>query len=424
MRSSRVRRVFLFALAGTLACAGRPPPEDFVLRVGVIEPMGEVGPHADSGGAALAGDLLFEPLATPRPGGAASKFLRRWERLGPRRWRLDLEPGVRFNDGTPVAAGDVADAVRAQGMTVLSTTPATVEVEARGAYPVEVDLAFATVARRTATGWLGTGAFAVESQEPHRVVLRRVQPAPGRIARVELVGCASSREAFARLLRGELNGMASLDRALAELLDGVPGLQVVRGTAPSALAAWLSPRLPAEERRRIAAAIPVAEIAAAARAEPCCSEPQPALPPVPPGRPLRIGYPRYLAEQARAAIALRRALGARGGDVVPLDPATWVARAVGLDLMVLPMLVRPPGVAAHYFETGGRYNAFGHSDPVYDAALAAGDERAQEEELRRAPQAVVILRRERLVALDARIQEPVLGDWGTFERLPEWQVAP
>ncbi len=424
MRSSRVRRVFLFALAGTLACAGRPPPEDFVLRVGVIEPMGEVGPHADTGGAALAGDLLFEPLASPRPGGAASKFLRRWERLGPRRWRLDLEPGVRFNDGTPVAAGDVADAVRAQGMTVLSTTPATVEVEARGAYPVEVDLAFATVARRTATGWLGTGAFAVESQEPHRVVLRRVQPAPGRIARVELVGCASSREAFARLLRGELNGMASLDRALAELLDGVPGLQVVRGTAPSALAAYLTSRLAPDERRRLAAAIPVAEIAAAARAEPCCSEPQPALPLVPPGRPLRIGYPRYLPEQPRAAIALRRALGARGGEVVALDLATWVRASANFDLVVAPMLVRPPGVEARYFETGGQFNVLGQSDPAYDAALAAGDERAQEEELRRAPQAVVILRRERLAALDARIQDPVLGDWGIFERLLEWKVAP
>lgn len=420
-----MRRIHLLLVSGALACAQAPAPEDFVLRVGVLEPIGEVGPEAHAGSAALAGDLVFESLVNPRPGGASSRFLRRWARHGPRRWQLEFEPGQRLSDGSAVTVGDVADSLRrTRTMEVLATSASTLEVEVRGAYPIEVDLAFAVLARKTPRGWLGTGAFVVESQEAHHVVLRRVVPAPGRIARVELVGCASTREAFARLLRGEVGAISSLDRALAELLDGVPGLQVIRGTAPNSITAFFSPRLPGEERRRIVGALPVAEVAAAARGERCCAETQPSPPAMPPGRALRIGYPRQFPELARAAVALRRALGERGGEAVAVDSADWLRTKGEFDVSLDTMLVRPPGVAAHYFETGGRYNSMGYSVAAYDAALASGDEMAAAEVLRRSPAAVVLYRHERLVALDARIKEAKLGDWGAFDRLPEWRVSP
>ena len=94
------------------------------------------------------------------------------------------------------------------------------------------------------------------------------------------------------------------------------------------------------------------------------------------------------------------------------------------DLVITSMLVRPAGIGARYFGTGAPNNAMGFSDAAYDAALARGDEQAAAEALQRNPAALVLLRRERLVALDARIQDPSLGEWGVFDRLPEWTVRP
>jgi len=87
-------------------------------------------------------------------------------------------------------------------------------------------------------------------------------------------------------------------------------------------------------------------------------------------------------------------------------------------------LVRPPGVAALYFETGAPYNWTRYSNRDYDAALAAGDEGAAEEALRQNPPVVVIARREIMAVVDARLADAKLGEWGAFELVPEWEVAP
>jgi hypothetical protein len=383
-----------------------------------------VSPEAGSGGAALAGDVLFEALATPRPGGWSSKFVRRWERLGPRRWRIELLPGGRFSDGTPVGIEDVARALRPQGITIAGVSGDTLEVESSSSgRPLEVALALGIVARRSGDRFLGTGAFAVAEQTREHLVLRRVEPAPGKIAQLELVACSSGREAFARLLRGEVNAMFPIDRAFGELLDGVPGVRVVRGSSPNATAVLFGPGLAPAERRALAAWLPVGEVAAAMKREVGRPEPRRERPPLPPGRPLRIGYPRSI-ELSRAALAIRQALGPRGGEVVALGPDEWARRAPEFDLFLITMLVRPPGMSALYFETGAPYNWTRYSSRDYDAALAAGDEAAAEEALRRNPPAVTIGRRELLAAVDARLPEAKLGDWGAFELLPEWEVAP
>ena len=68
------------------------------------------------------------------------------------------------------------------------------------------------------------------------------------------------------------------------------------------------------------------------------------------------------------ALALRQALGPRGGEIVSLGLDAWAARAREFDLFVMPMLVRPPGVGALYFATGA---PTGRPDPA-PAPVVAG----------------------------------------------------
>jgi len=417
-----VRLLVLVAGIG-LACGKATPPSDFTLRVGVVGRLGEVTPDAHSGGASLATDIVFESLFRPEAGGWQSRFLRRWERLGARRWRMESLPGARFSDGTPVQVADIADAVRRRGFRVLATSSYGLEVETPGSGPLEVELAFAHVAKQEGDRYLGTGSFSVAAHQPDRLVLTRAQAVPGRIQRVEFIPCATGREALVRLLRGELGAIPSLDPASAELLEGIPTLRVLRANAPHATAILLSPRLPAAERRALAAAIPVAEIAAAIRREPCCGEGHQSRSAIPPGRPLRIGYPRSIVFR-RAALALRQGLGLRGGEVAPFDPgevATWARQ---YDLLATTVLVRPPGILANYLRTGADWNFTGYSNPRYDAALAAGDEEEAAAALAEDPALVVVARRERVGVVDARLANARLGDWGILEFLPEWEVSP
>jgi len=419
-----VRRLALLLLAGALSCGRALPPSDFTLTIGVVGGLGEVRPDAHSGGAALATDLVFENLVRPVPGGWTSSLLHRWERVGPRRWRLELKEGARYSSGGPVEVADVAGALRLRGLRVLETSSHGLLVESSGGGPLEAELALAVVARQEGTGYVGTGPFTVAERRPDRLVLTRSQPAPGRIQRVEIVPVANGREALVRLLRRELGAVPSLDAAQVELLDGVPGLRIVRGSAPHATAVMLSPRLPAAERRELARAIPVAEIAAAIRREPCCSEGGSKRVAAPPsGRPLRIGYPRSILFR-RAALALRQGLGARGGAVVPFGASELEQGSREFDLVLTSMLVRPPGVLPNYLRTGAPWNFTGYSNPRYDAALVAGDEVAAEEALAEDPAFVLVGRRERVGAVDARLANARFGDWGILELLPQWEVSP
>ncbi|MBI5070667.1 MAG: hypothetical protein HZB56_20780 [Deltaproteobacteria bacterium] len=418
-----MRWLLLPLLGAALGCPKPAPPADFTLRLGVIGEVGPVAPDAQSGAAALATDLVFESVIRPVPGGWDSRFLRRWERLGPRRWRLELKEGVRFSDGSVVGPGDVAEAVRRRAVRVVSTAAAGLEVETPAASPLETQLALAIVAKQVGERWVGTGPFSVTGQAPGGLVLTRVEAVPGRIHRVELIPCATGREALVRLLRGELGGIPSLDPANAELLDGVPKLRILRGNAPHAIAIMLNPRLSAAERRALVPAVPVAEIAAAIRREPCCGEGSPPRLVPPPGVPLRIGYPRSLVFR-RAALALRQGLGARGGDVRPLGTYDLAGWSKDFDLLATSILVRPPGIVANYLRTGADWNFTGYSNAVYDAALASGDEAAASEALAEDPPMVIVARRERVGAVDARLANARLGDWGILETLPEWEVSP
>jgi len=417
-----VRRALALAC---LACAcSRPPPRaPFTLRVGVTAPLGWEGPRTGSGGAVPATDLVFQGVLQPAGGKVASLFLRRWERTSEGRWRLEFQPGQRFSDGRPVGAEDVARSLRSSGFQVERDGDVLLATSPPGTGGL-AGLLLTSVASGDGPDALGTGPFAVAERSPGRLVLRRLERRPGRIDAVEMVGFASTREAFAHLIRGQVNAVFPLERAQAELLDGVPGVRILSGRAPNAIVAFLHPRrLSREERRRLADALPLGDVAALAGLGAHCQG-APARGAVPEGRPLRIGHVRLWEENARTALALRRVLGTRGGEVFEVEEGRIPESAPDLDLLVIPALVWPPAMLAVTLAKGARFNWLGYANEAFDAAVRAGDEEAASAALRADPPMLVVCRRERLLAVDARVRNPTLADWGSFDTLPEWEVSP
>lgn len=414
-------------LALLLASCGRPPSETgpFVLRLGVVAPMDWDGPGTGSGGAVPATDLVYQPALYPAGDQFRSGFLRAWRRDARGRWVLEFEPGGTFSDGRPVTAEDLARSLRVAHFDVeveqdrlLATSPP--EAGSGGL----AGLLLTPVATAEGPDALGTGPFAVAERSERRLLLRRVAPSPGRVGAVELLGFDSIREAFAQLLRGKLNALLSLDRGQAELLDGVPGIRVISARAPNAVVAFLNPRrLSREERRALAGSLPLAEIAARAGLGSDCGAAAPRGD-LPAGRPLRIGYGFPNEENGRAALALRRALGPRGGEVEAVQESDALPPASSVDILVRPALVWPRAMLATTLETGARYNPFGYVNPAFDAALREGDEAGAAAALRDDPAMLVLCRRQRLMAVDARIRNAALSEWGVLDRLPDWEVGP
>lgn len=414
------------SLALLLAC-GRPPAEKgpFVLRLGVMAPMGWEGPGTGAGGAAAATDLVYEAPLYPVGDRLLSPFLESWQRDEQGRWVLAFQPGRSFSDGRPVTSEDLARSLRAGRFRVAREAGRVVAESQPDAGAGDLaGLLLTPVASGEGPDALGTGPFAVAERSEERMLLRRVVPAPGRVDAVEFVAFASSREAFAQLLRGRLNAAVSLDRHQVELLDGVPGIRVISARAPNAVVAFLNPRrLSREERRALADALPLGEVAARAGLGSECGVVPPRRP-LPAGRALRIGYGVPGDETSRAALALRRALGARGGEVVPVAEMDALPASSEVDILIRPALVWPTAMLATALESGARFNPFGYANPNFDAAVHRGDGAGATAALRDDPPMLVICRRQRHMAVDARILNATVSEWGVLDTLPQWQVGP
>jgi hypothetical protein len=423
-----VRRLASLALLLALAACSRPPERGpFPLRIAVVGPLTQVHPRLAQSHATLATDLAFETILHPGTDGRArSRVARAFERLGPTRYRIALDPEVRFSDGSPVAFEDVARSValwdvtaRREGDWIVLESPA-------GA--LEAKLYYTPLYREVGGEVLGTGPFRVVEQGPWRVALERIQPVSGRIVRVELVAFATSRDTLARTLRGETNAVAGLSEREAEFLEGVQSLKVVRAPAPHARAVVFDPRrLPRAEWEALRAALPFGRIAPFACGH--AAEVDRSLATVggelPAGRPLAISGWTLDAATPLVGLALRRALGARGGDLTRMDPSKLAAGTrVEADLTVHSVLVWPPVVLALGFATGAPFNATGYSNPAVDEAFARGDAEAAAKEIFRTAPFVALCRGERIAAFDARIKDPALGVWGALDTLPEWEVEP
>jgi hypothetical protein len=420
-----VRR-FLILAAALIAC-GRPPPRgDFSLRIAVVGELAPLRHDTSSTATVFAQDLVYETIFRPEGSGLGSRVFARWERSAGNGLRALVADGRRFSDGSSVEPGDVARSIEAAGLSVRAEGKWLEIGPGRGGLPVNAGLLTSTLFKPTPAGDLGTGPFRLVSQDSQRLVVERALLRPGRIGRVELVSCATSREAFARALKGEVNAVTSLDDRQVELVEGVPTLRIARSRGPHALAVVLNARrLDMRLRQDISRALPLAEIGELAMGKTCVlpgSGRQAA--PLAAGGPLSILVMTADAPVERAGLAVRRSLGRRAGQIARVsagDP--WAARAQH-DLTVDSALVWPPAVGALYWKTDGPWNWTGYANPAYDAAVDAGDFERAEAELKRDPPVLLLCRRERIAAVDARIKNATLGSWGYLDTLPDWEVSP
>ncbi len=423
-----MRRVAAFALCFIAACSAGEQAEPFTLRVVSAGALAPFGPAVTTTTTASAVDLVYQSLLRPGKGGElAPAAARAWQRVSAGRIRVQLDPALRFSDGSPVRAEDVLASLAAAGLEARAEG-GWVEIGAGASRnPIDVDLLTAPVYKRGAAVPLGTGPFAFVEGDASHIVLRRVAPVTGRVARVEFQAAPTTRDAFALALRGEANAVLNLDERQAELLEGVPGLRIVRGQGPHAVTVSMNAsRLGRAERSALAASLSVAELARAygAACEPLGFTPTPEK--LPSGRPLEVAAPSHDPGLPRMGLALRRALGPRGGDLV-VEPSTTLMprlRARNFDLVVGTAIAWPPTFLGLVTRSGSAFNRGAYADPRVDQAFDRGDTAAALDELRRNPPLVLVCRRERIAAVDSRLRNATLGTWGILETLPDWEVSP
>jgi len=93
------------------------------------------------------------------------------------------------------------------------------------------------------------------------------------------------------------------------------------------------------------------------------------------------------------------------------------------DLVLTRPLMWPPILMALNWHTGSPDNLAGYSNQAVDKALDSGDWAAAQAALREDPPAAFVCTHEKLVVVDARIKNPMLGPWEILETLPQWEVA-
>jgi hypothetical protein len=353
--------------------------------------------------------------------------VRRWERIAPDRVRVEPDPDLRFSDGSPVRPEDLLRSIAASGLKARQDGD-WLEIEPGSSRdPLDVALLYTTVTRDAAPAPLGTGPFRLVEADARRIVLERVRPAPGRIARLLIESVPTPRDAFARALRGEVNAVVGLDERQSELMEGVPALRVVRGQAPHAVAVVMNAtRLGPAERLALAESFRISELAQAYGGNCVPLDGASSPEPPPPGRALEVAASKHDHGLPRAALALRRALGARGGDLAAEELSrsrNRVARR-DFDLLVATVVAWPPVALGWFARTGAGFNFAGYSNPRVDQAFDRGDMSAVLDEMRHDPPLVLVCRRQRIAAVDARLENATLGSWGLLETLPDWEVSP
>src|SRR5207245_6937344 len=199
---------------------------------------------------------------------------------------------------------------------------------------------------------------------------------------------------------------------------------VVRGAGRSMDAIIFNPDLPRSERVQLAAALASARVRDLAYAPSECAEPSPgeASPTIAGGSPLRIlSWGPY----ERLALAARRTLGDRGGEITHATPQETISRLKtrDFDLVTARPIAWPPSALALIWRTGSPSNLLGYSNPVVDQAIDAGDWSRAESALRDDPPVAFICTRNHIAVVDVRIKNPMLGPYDLLETLPDWEVA-
>jgi len=426
MLKRSVRRVLW--LIFFVGCTAPPGREAFVLRIAMWGPLGELTPMGgnESALASIAQPWVFERLFSIdgtgqlKPGLAA-----RVERLSAQRVRVELRRDATFSDGTPVTEEDVVRSLQGGGLKVTPSEGGLIVAPLDSGLPVDALLLDAGIFRQSAGKFIGSGPFAVASQTEMELRLIRRTPQAGHVNDVRVIAYKATREAFEHTLKGDANLIVDLESKWLEFFRGVPSLQIIHGGGRSTDAIAFNVALPRSERVQLARALESQRVRDLAYGSAECAESSGASDSdgtVAAGRVLRV---LSWGTFERLALAARRALGDRGGELSHVSPLETLARMKSrdFDLVAVRPLRWPPSSMALVWRTGSPYNVVGYSSAAVDQALDAGDWPAAESALREDPPAAFVCTRNHLAVVDVRIKNPVLGPYDLLETLPEWEIA-
>jgi len=421
-----VRRLLLAIII--VGCTAPPGRESLVLRIAMWGPLGELAPIADDEAlASLAQPWVFERLfnldATGqlKPGLAA-----RVERLSGQRVRVELRRDATFSDGSSVTEEDVTRSLQAVGLQVTQSGGGLIVAPPDSRLPVDALLLEARIFRQSQGKFVGSGPFAVVSQTDMELRLTRRIPQAGRVNDVRVIAYPDTRHAFAHTLKGDANLIVDLESKWLEFFRGVPSLQVIHGAGRSTDAIAFNAALPRSERVQLARVLESQRVRDLAYASGECAESSGTSDDgdgtLAAGPVLRV---LSWGPFERLALAARRALGGRGGEVSHLSAQDALARMKSgdFDLVAVRPLRWPPSSMALVWRTGAPHNFVGYSNPAVDQALDAGDWPSAESALREDPPVAFVCTRNHLAVVDVRIKNAVLGPYDVLETLPEWEIA-
>jgi len=374
---------------------------------------------------AIAQNWVYEPLARiGAMGEIVPALASKVEIAGDREVRVWLRQDVRFSDGTPLTFEDVATSLARNQLRVRRDGESLLVDSDDPALPTELLLARALVFRRSGERLLGTGAFVVKEEDQSHVLLARRQREPGRIDRVLLQAYPLPKDAFAHMFKGDADLLPYAEARWLEFFEGVPRLRILKapGTNANAVAFNLR-RLSRAERVALVQVLANNEVRKLAFGDGCLPRAdEPRTEPLASGRPLGVvALPIF----ERFALAIRRALGERGGEVRLADLQHFFAtvKSGDFDMVAAAPLIWPPVMSVLVWRTGAPSNVLGYSNPRVDAALDARDWRGAQRALDEDPPAAFVCNPDRIAVIDARIKNAELGPYDLLETLPQWEVA-
>jgi hypothetical protein len=335
-----------------------------------------------------------------------------------------LRTEARFSDGTSLTFEDVVTSLARNQLRVRRDGESLLVNSDDPALPTELLLARSLIFRRAGERLIGTGAYVVKEEDQSHVLLARRQREPGRIDHVLLQAYPLPKDAFAHMLKGDADLLPHPEARWLEFFEGVPRLRIVRALGTHAnVVAFNLHRLSRAERVALAHVLASNEVRKLAFGNACLARAdEPATEPIPPGRPFDVvALPVF----ERFALAIRRALGERGGDVrlANLQNYFSVMQSGDFDIVAAAPLIWPPVMSVLVWRTGAPSNVLGYSNPRVDAALDARDWRGAQRALDEDPPAAFVCNPDRIAIIDARIKNAELGPYDLLETLPQWEVA-
>jgi len=388
---------------------------------GALDPVGP----ASASTSTYAQYWVFEQLARfDERGQLVPRLASRVERRGARRYYVELRGDHSFSDGTTVTSADVERSLRANGIRMMAAGAGFLLEPVEATAPLEILLARSLIFRQKAGRLMGSGPLAVVEEMRDRIHLARRSTTPGRISDVFLIAYATPRDAFTHTLRGDANLIPEPDPRWLEFFAGVPRLRLIVGAGRQTDSIAFNLEQSKEDRVALAKAITSSSVPEMAFGGGCAEARNRATTdtPIRPGPKLDLlSWP----SMERFALAVRRRLGERGGEVLqlPLDEVLTRVRRKQFELVTARAQQWPPAMAAFLWRTGAPGNLFGYSNPAVDATLDAEDWAAAAAALEKDPPEAFVCTRDRTAVVDARIKNATLGPYDLLETLPDWEVG-